>query len=96
MLGFTTTKIWINLLDINKPPDKPNIQGYPQMIRLQRRLYGICLVRFLAFRVPCRPNCLISVINYLVNHHIIKNQALKGVFAKNERGYRLTAKNKRF
>jgi len=31
------------------------IQGYPQRIRLQRRLYGICLVRFLAFRVPCRP-----------------------------------------
>ena len=31
------------------------IQGYPQGMRLQRRLYGICLIRFLAFRVPCRP-----------------------------------------
>ena len=31
------------------------IQGYPQKMRLQRRLYGIRLVRFLAFRVPCRP-----------------------------------------
>ena len=27
-------------------------QGYPQRTRLQRRLYGICLVCFLAFRFP--------------------------------------------
>ena len=30
------------------------LQGYPQRMRLQRRLYGIYLFRFLAFRVPCR------------------------------------------
>ena len=32
-----------------------DIQGYPQRMRLQRRLYGIGLVRYLAYRVPCRP-----------------------------------------
>ena len=37
------------------------IQGYPQRMRLQRQLYGICLIHFLAFRVSCRPN-------HLVNH----------------------------
>ena len=31
------------------------VQGYPQRMKLQRRLYGSCLVRFLAFKVPCRP-----------------------------------------
>ena len=41
------------------------IQGYSQSMRLQRRLYGICLVRFLAFRVPYRPK---NVFNHLVNH----------------------------
>ena len=34
------------------------IQGYPQRMRLQRRLYGICLVPFLTYRVPCRPELL--------------------------------------
>ena len=31
------------------------IQGYPQRIRLQRRLYGIYTVCFLIFMIPC--NC---------------------------------------
>ena len=31
-----------------------HVQGYPQRMRLQRRLFGFFLVRFLAFRVPCR------------------------------------------
>ena len=31
------------------------LQGSPQRIRLQRRLYGICLVRVLALRVHCIP-----------------------------------------
>ena len=44
------------------------LQGYPQLrMRLQRRLYRICLVRFLAFKVSCRQK-LISVLNYYVNH----------------------------
>ena len=30
-------------------------------MRLQRRLYGIFLARFLAFRVPCRQNWLLYV-----------------------------------
>ena len=30
------------------------IQGYPQRMRLQRRLYGICLVCFHVFKIPCR------------------------------------------
>ena len=31
-----------------------HIQGYPQRMRFQRWLYGLYLVDFLAFRVPCR------------------------------------------
>ena len=44
------------------------IQGYPQRMRLQRRFCGICLVRFLAFRFPCRPKLAYYVLNNLVNH----------------------------
>ena len=33
----------------------PNIQGYPQRMRLQRRLYGFYTDCFLMFRIPC--NC---------------------------------------
>ena len=37
-------------------------------MRLQRRLFGICLVRFLVFKVPCIvQNWFISVLNHLVN-----------------------------
>ena len=44
----------------NSKSTKRNIEyevyiEYPQRMRLQRRLYGICLVHFLACRVPCRP-----------------------------------------
>ena len=53
------------------------VQGYPQMMRLQRRLYGIFLSSFLAFRVPCR---LIFLINHFVTKSLLnvetKNQAL--------------------
>ena len=44
------------------------IQWPTLRMKLQRRLYGICSVRFLVFRVPCRPKlayfCALSV-----NHH---------------------------
>ena len=35
---------------------------------LQRRMYGICLVRFLAFRFLIDQNRVISVLNHSVNH----------------------------
>ena len=37
-------------------------------MRLQRRLYKICLVRFLHLRCLVGQNCLISVPNNLVDH----------------------------
>ena len=41
------------------------IQGYPQRMRLQRRLYGIFLVRFLSFRVPIvGQNCLFCALSF--------------------------------
>ena len=43
------------------------IQGYPQRMKLQRRLYVIYFVHFRAFRVPCR-HWLIYLLNHLVNH----------------------------
>ena len=44
-----------------------NVQVYPQRIRLQRRLYGICLVCFIYLFLVIQ-NWLISVFNHLVNH----------------------------
>ena len=45
------------------------IQCYPQRMRLQRRLYGIYLVHFLSFRVPCiGQNWIIFVLNHLINY----------------------------
>ena len=46
-------------------------------MKLRRRLYRICLVRFIAFRVLVDQNWLISVLNHLVNH---KNTQLKSSF----------------
>ena len=46
---------------------KPFIQGYPQRMRLQRRLHGICLVHFLVFKVLAGQKWLISVLNHLVD-----------------------------
>ena len=41
--------------------------GSPTRMRLQRRLYGICSVRSLTFRVPCKPKLqLISFVNYQI------------------------------
>ena len=46
-------KIIRNEIKTNKSNDfLLKIQGYPQRMRLQRRLFGIC---FLAFRVYCSP-----------------------------------------
>ena len=43
------------------------IQGYPQSMRLQRRLYEICLVSFLVgFLVG--ENWLFSMLNHLANY----------------------------
>ena len=54
------------------------IEGYPQRMRLQRRLYGICFIRFLAFRFPCRPNlayfCALSFIKPLKYSIEYRNQ----------------------
>jgi len=45
------------------------IQGYPQRMRLQRRLYRIFFFCFLTFRVPCRSKlAYLCVLNHLVNH----------------------------
>jgi len=56
----TATKDGNNILDY--------IQGYPQRMRLQRRLYRLGLDHFLTFRLPCRPKldylCAYSPINY--------------------------------
>ena len=54
---------------------KENLQGYPQRKRLQKPMYGLCLICFLEFRV-------FYVLNYLINNQKIRlnaetnNQAL--------------------
>ena len=40
------------------------VQGYPQRMRLQKRLYGISLVCFLTFRVPCKQKPKIKIQNF--------------------------------
>ena len=57
-------------------------------MRLQRRLYKICLVRFLHLGCLIGQNCLISVSNNLVDHQNnylnaeTKKQALNQVFGR--------------
>ena len=76
---------YFSILDRNIPPQNElqkyffqfiflSVQGYPQRIRLQRRLYVICLVRFLAcsgFLVE--QNCLFPVLN----QHLIESRSQK-------------------
>ena len=54
-------------LKVNRPEMWKMQTIFIYRLRLQRRLYGICLVRFLSFRFPCRLNWFISVLNHLVN-----------------------------
>ena len=59
-----------------------------KLFRLLKKLLKN-LSNFTKFRIVYSANHKISV-------HYAKFQPLKGLFAKNERRYRLTAKNKRF
>ena len=45
-----------------------HIQGYSQKMRLQRRLYIFFESIFFAFKLPCRPDWHISVLDHFVNH----------------------------
>ena len=42
--------------------------GLPTKDESSETILRKCLVRFLAFRVPCRPNGVISMLNNLLNH----------------------------
>ena len=65
-------------------------------------IYNICMHNFTVYEHYNKKYIsiafLFSVTIYKQNYHcmIVNLLTLKGVFAKNERGYRLTAKNNRF
>ena len=44
------------------------IQGYPQRIRLQRRLYGICTVSFFILTIPCNCKLVCFFVKYFDNY----------------------------
>ena len=44
------------------------MQGYPQSMRLKRRLYGICLIIFSYIHVPCRLKPAFSFLNHFLTH----------------------------
>ena len=52
---------------MNKKPER-SMQGYPQSMRLKRRLYGICLIIFSYIHVPCRLKPAFSFLNHFLTH----------------------------